>query len=83
MRYALLFLIACSSPSKPTQTPAPTPAEPTGGASEAMTEQACQAQGGRVHPSIGGGDEPHCVDGETEIGTVRTGIEGGWCCKKN
>ncbi|MBA3502484.1 MAG: hypothetical protein M4D80_32770 [Myxococcota bacterium] len=76
-----VFLIACSSSSKPEPAPsqpAPAPA-PSGGV---MTKEECEAQGARVNASIGGGTQAHCADDETEIGNVRLGIEGGWCCKK-
>jgi hypothetical protein len=47
-----------------------------------MTKEECEAQGGRVNASIGGGSQAHCADDEAELGNVRLGIEGGWCCKK-
>ncbi len=47
-----------------------------------MTKEECECAGGRVNPSIGGGAQAHCAAGETELGPVRLGIEGGWCCKK-
>ena len=47
-----------------------------------MTQQECEAAGGRVNASIGGGDQPHCADNEAELAPVRLGIEGGWCCKQ-
>jgi len=47
-----------------------------------MTKEACEAEGGRVNASIGGGSQAHCADDETELAPVRLGIEGGWCCKK-
>ena len=47
-----------------------------------MTKEECEAQGGRFNPSIGGGEQAHCNADETELGPVRFGIEGGWCCKK-
>lgn len=84
IRFALLFLVACSSsnsqPAAPAPAPAPAraPAEP----STPMTKEECEAQGHRFNPSIGGGDQPHCAEGETEVGPARFGIEGGWCCKK-
>jgi hypothetical protein len=33
-----------------------------------------------LNPSRGG-EQDHCARGETELGSVRFGIEGGWCCK--
>lgn len=78
----LVMLVACSSsvPSKPTNEPPPSPAAPP--ATAVMTKEECEAQGGRVNSSIGGGDQKHCNDDETEVAPVRLGIEGGWCCKK-
>lgn len=80
-------------PATPTAVPAvPTPetAPGSGGGSgnceapragEAMTEVQCTCQGGRVNASKGGGDQPHCDPNEDDVGSVRFGIEGGWCCK--
>jgi hypothetical protein len=45
-----------------------------------MTQEQCTCLGGRVNLSRGG-EQEHCERGETEIGNVRFGIEGGWCCK--
>jgi hypothetical protein len=47
-----------------------------------MTSQECEAAGGRVNTSIGGGTQAHCNDDEAELAPVRIGIEGGWCCKQ-
>ena len=47
-----------------------------------MSKEECEAQGARFNPSIGGGEQAHCNPDETEVGPVRFGIEGGWCCKK-
>jgi hypothetical protein len=82
---SLLFvlLVACSSSSKPEPTPSqPTPTEPAPPSGAVMTKEECEAQGGRVNASIGGGSQAHCNDDETEVAPVRLGIEGGWCCKK-
>lgn len=86
MRSALFaVLVACSSPSAPPPSPpAPAPG-PASGGSEApavLTKEECEAQGGRVNASVGGGTQAHCADDETEVAPVRFGIEGGWCCKK-
>ncbi|MGN6104787.1 MAG: hypothetical protein ACTHU0_06780 [Kofleriaceae bacterium] len=93
---ALLLAFACRTPSSTSAPPAPSPgsAAPTGepgqpapadcGALEpgaAMTPDQCSCRSGRVNLSRGGGDQAHCAEGETELGTVRIGIEGGWCCK--
>lgn len=48
----------------------------------AMTSEQCTCLGGRVSLSRGGGEQEHCAAGEKELGNVRFGIEGGWCCKK-
>lgn len=76
-----------SSPSSPSPSssggespgtpPGCTPPEP----GQPMTSDQCTCLGGRVNASIGGGEQEHCTAGETELGTVRIGIEGGWCCK--
>jgi hypothetical protein len=87
---SLLFVVlfACSSSSKPQPAPTqptptqPAPTQPAPTAPTVMTKEACEAQGGRVNASIGGGSQAHCADDETELGNVRLGIEGGWCCKK-
>ncbi len=84
MRSLLLVLLvaACSSSSKPEPAPAqPTPTEPAP-TTAVMTKEECEAQGGRVNASIGGGSQAHCADDETELAPVRLGIEGGWCCSK-
>jgi len=77
----LVMLVACSSsvPPKPTNEPPASPTAPP--AAAAMTKEECEAQGGRVNSSIGGGSQAHCNDGETELAPVRLGIEGGWCCQ--
>lgn len=80
--FLFVVLVACSSSSKPEPAPAqPAPAQPAP-STTVMTKEACEAQGARVNASIGGGAQAHCADDETEIGNVRLGIEGGWCCKK-
>jgi hypothetical protein len=80
------LLVACSSSSStPTSTPAPTTTPPSTEAPPAgavMTKEECEAQGGRVNASIGGGEQTHCNPDEAELAPVRLGIEGGWCCKK-
>jgi hypothetical protein len=79
------LLVACSSSSStPTSTPTPTPTPPTEAppAGGVMTKEECEAQGGRVNASIGGGEQAHCNADESELAPVRLGIEGGWCCKK-
>jgi hypothetical protein len=48
---------------------------------QAMTPEQCACLGGRMNPSRGG-EQEHCGRGEQELGGVRFGIEGGWCCKK-
>jgi hypothetical protein len=82
----LALLVACSSSSStPTSTSTPTTTTPTTEAPPAggvMTKEECEAQGGRVNASIGGGEQAHCDADETELAPVRLGIEGGWCCKK-
>jgi hypothetical protein len=45
-----------------------------------MTPEQCTCLGGRVNASRGG-EQEHCAASEKELGTVRFGIEGGWCCK--
>ena len=77
----LVLLVACSSSSKPEPAPVqPAPTEPAPTA--VLTKEECEAQGGRVNASIGGGTQAHCNEDETEVAPVRLGIEGGWCCKK-
>jgi hypothetical protein len=75
-----VLLAACSSSSPPPPKTEPTPTQPAPAA--VMTKEACEAEGGRVNASIGGGSQAHCADDETELAPVRLGIEGGWCCKK-
>lgn len=83
IRYALLFLVACGPGHKPdASTPSLQPPADASAPPAVMTKEDCEAQGHRFNPSIGGGDQPHCADGETELGPARFGIEGGWCCKK-
>jgi hypothetical protein len=48
---------------------------------QAMTPEQCTCLGGRLNLSRGG-EQEHCARGEQELGTVRFGIEGGWCCKE-
>jgi hypothetical protein len=48
----------------------------------ALTSEQCTCLGGRVNLSRGGGAQEHCAAGEKELGNVRFGLEGGWCCKK-
>lgn len=48
---------------------------------QAMTPEQCTCLGGRMNPSRGG-EQEHCGRDEQELGGVRFGIEGGWCCKK-
>ncbi len=78
MRFALVFLIACGG-----STPPPAPKvgcdQPEPG--QAMTKEQCTCREGRVSLSRGGSVELHCEQGEAELGAVRLGIEGGWCCK--
>src|SRR5436190_635879 len=75
MRLLLVLLAACSGSSQPSTTqPASHPVTPDaapGATTEVMTKEACEAQGGRMAASIGGGDQPHCASGETELGPVR------------
>ena len=82
----LVLLVACGSKQEPAPQPAPEPApaqpSPTQPTPTVMTKEDCEAQGGRVNASIGGGSQAHCEPDEAELGAVRIGIEGGWCCKK-
>ena len=79
--------IGCSSPTQaPPQTPQ-TPQTPPGSPAcrspdsrEPLTPEECTCLGGRVNLSRGG-EQEHCASGETELGAIRFGIEGGWCCK--
>jgi hypothetical protein len=78
----LVLLVACSSASKPDPAPAPPAPAPTEPApTTVMTKEECEAKGARVNPSIGGGSQSHCADAEVDLGPVRLGIEGGWCCQ--
>jgi hypothetical protein len=86
---AALASFACSSSGSPPAT-APAIASPPADApvcappapGEVMTQPQCECLGGRVNASIGGGRQAHCADGEDELGRVRFGIEGGWCCRR-
>jgi len=67
-----------SKPPAPGLTP---PAGCTAGeAGKTITREQCSCLGGRVSPSRGGVQE-RCGPGEAEVGAIRLGIEGGWCCK--
>ena len=46
------------------------------------TKEDCECAGARVNLSRGGGAQAHCDAGERDIGPVRLGLEGGWCCWK-
>lgn len=86
MRRVLLLLVLTGCPSPGTRsTPAPEPKPPVEPAqpteSKILSKEECEAQGGRVNASIGGGSERHCALDEQELAPVRFGIEGGWCCK--
>ncbi|HSK00709.1 MAG TPA: hypothetical protein VK932_05685 [Kofleriaceae bacterium] len=48
---------------------------------QAMTPEQCTCLGGRMNLSRGG-EQEHCARDEQELGSVRFGIEGGWCCQK-
>lgn len=73
---------SAAQPNEPGEPGQPAPADcGTLEPGAAMTPDQCSCRSGRVNLSRGGGDQPHCADGETELGTVRLGIEGGWCCK--
>lgn len=79
----LVLLVACSSSSSTPKTePVPSGSGSAPPAPAVMTKEECEAAGGRVNSSIGGGDQKHCNDDETEVAAVRLGIEGGWCCQK-
>lgn len=95
LRFALIVALAACGSSAPAPSPTtatPPPTEPGGSspagspaceqppAGEPMTPDQCTCLGGRVHASRGG-EQEHCAAGEQELGTVRLGIEGGWCCK--
>lgn len=80
-------------PAPPSPPSGEQPAPPQGGGDgsaacgpiepgAAMTSEQCTCLGGRVSLSRGGGEQEHCAAGEKELGNVRFGIEGGWCCKK-
>jgi hypothetical protein len=78
---AIVFLLAaCSQGVPPIPKGKPLCDSPPPG--EAMTKEQCECRGARVNASIGGGDQAHCGEGEIELGTVKLGIEGGWCCQK-
>jgi hypothetical protein len=82
----VIFLLMAGCKKSGSSTPSPngsgsgsaacgnTPGEP-------LTQEQCTCLGGRVNASTGGGAQAHCAAGETELGNVRFGIEGGWCCK--
>lgn len=73
----VLLLAACGSKAPP---PAKKQCEqiPPG---QAMTEDQCKCQGGRVVLSTGGAVELHCEADERELGTAKLGTRDGWCCK--
>jgi len=80
--FLLVFLVACGSKQAPAAQPAPAqPAPGSGSAPAVMTKEECEARGARVNASIGGGSQIHCTDDELDLGPVRIGIEGGWCCQ--
>ncbi len=91
LAFSFALLAACSggntqpptSPApEPTPTQAPPPPDPSqAGSAEAMAPETCTQQGGEVRGDIGDG-QIACAEGETELGKVTTGIEGGVCCKK-
>ena len=79
-------LAACSQTAEPpVEQPGPEapPASdsepPASDAPQVMTPEQCKTAGGTVVPSPGG--DVKCPDGQTELGKVRLGIEGGVCCK--
>ena len=74
----LVLLVACASSKKESTQPGPTQPPPP----PVMTEEECKVKGGRVNASIGGGTQAHCNDDENDVGAVKFGIEGGWCCVK-
>lgn len=83
---SLFCLVACSDKNTATTTTTPTgsatpvePAKPD--PAEPMTPEACTGQGGEVRGDIGDG-KIACNEGEQDLGKVKTGIEGGVCCKK-
>jgi hypothetical protein len=78
----------------PVPQPAPAPPAPSTAGTEGtasrcapivagrpLSPEECECHGGRTNPSRGGHTQDHCARGERELGTVRFGIEGGWCCK--
>jgi hypothetical protein len=82
----LVLTLAC--------TPTPGPSGPSGPTSmqkpvgcnspepgQAMTREQCECRGATINLSRGGEQRDHCPAGAAELGTVRLGIEGGWCCK--
>ena len=95
--FATLAAPGCKkSGQAPSPAPAGSPSTPSGGmspgsppgspacaqpeAGQPMTSDQCTCLGGRVSASRGG-EQEHCTPGETELGTVSLGVEGGWCCK--
>lgn len=84
-RLLFVLLVACGSKQDPAPQPTPQPTEPAPGSGSTpavMTKEECEAKGARVNASIGGGSQVHCTDDEVDLGPVRLGIEGGWCCKQ-
>jgi hypothetical protein len=63
-----------AQPAEPVQQ-APEPAVPPG----TMSREECTAAGGTFRPSLGG--QVECEPGETKLGEVAFGIEGGVCCQ--
>jgi len=78
MRFALVFMLACGGP-QPAAQPKAACDQPEPG--QAMTREQCACRDGRLTLSNGRAVELHCEAGEVELGAVRIGVEGGWCCK--
>lgn len=75
---------AAAKPQASSKPPAPGLTPPVGCSAaegKTMTREQCTCVGGRVSLSRGDGAQEHCAVGEAELGTIRVGIEGGWCCK--